>query len=111
MRNDPLPRISFLLFSINAQLIAVQSNLDLAGAYARQFDADTNRVSCLTNVNRRHPRTGHYRHLFVSRFLQHRKQPSDPFRQTLEFDPLETRWSYILDHLIFLASPTAMPPA
>src|SRR2546423_12114370 len=52
MRNNFLPRVALFLLSINANLIAVQGNLDLIRRHAGEFDANAYRVLCFANIGR-----------------------------------------------------------
>src|SRR2546423_11924925 len=52
MRNDFLPRPALFLFSINANLIAVQRDFDLTRRNAGEFDANKDRIRCLANISR-----------------------------------------------------------
>src|SRR5256885_5607344 len=50
MRNDFLPRVALFLFSINANLIAVQRDLDLIRRNAGELDPNAHCIRCLANI-------------------------------------------------------------
>ena len=71
MRSDSLTRTAPLLFSANSDLIAVQANLDFVRLHSRKFDAKTNLVGCLADVNGRDERAGKWCGFDFDSFVQH----------------------------------------
>ena len=74
MRNDPLTRAPLFLFAIDPQLVTVQGYPDLISRDTRKFDANTNGVGCLTDIDRRRPPASERRRFSFGGFLQDRKE-------------------------------------
>ena len=90
MRSDSLPRTAPLLFSANSDLIAVQANLDFVRLHSGKFDAKTNSVGCLADVNRWNECAGKWCGFDFDSFIQHGVEPADAFGESLQLDSFES---------------------
>src|SRR3989440_9113932 len=82
MRNNFLPRVSLFLFSINANLIAVQRDFDLTRRNAGEFDANKDRIRCLANISGWFERSQRS-NFSLCGFVQNGIQFTNPFGQSL----------------------------
>ena len=83
MRSDSLPRTAPLLFAADSDLIAAQTDLDFIRLHSGKFDAKTNLVGCLADVNRWNKQAGDWRGFHFGSFIQRRVQPADAFGELL----------------------------
>src|SRR6185295_7010576 len=83
MRGNPISWHPALFFSKDSHLRIRQSNLDLLGSHARQFDANDDFLFTFAEVNRRRPRCRSQRSIGLHSFLKGCKQTTNPVAQAL----------------------------
>ena len=71
MRSDSLPWNTPLLFSANSDLIAVQTDFDFGRLHSGKFDAKTNSVGCLADINGWNERAREWCGFDFDSFIQH----------------------------------------
>src|SRR5262245_11346290 len=98
MRNDPLANGTLFLLSINSDLVAVKRNPNLIRTDAGDFDANADRLRCLTNIDGRCPGAGARRSFGLCRLMKYRVQLADAVSQPLKLDPFKTGGPHAFYH-------------